>query len=72
VSQRLASAAAVELGGLPRDRMTWFATADVDPRYVVSSTDAAAVLARQLFDLVHQRAASLACSRRADSGLPAF
>jgi cytidylate kinase len=31
-----------------------FATADVDPRYVVSSTDAAAVLARQLFDLVHQ------------------
>jgi hypothetical protein len=31
-----------------------FAAADVDPRYVVSSTDAATVLARQLFDLVHQ------------------
>ena len=31
-----------------------FATAAVDPRYVVTSTDAAAVLARQLFDLVHE------------------
>jgi hypothetical protein len=31
-----------------------FATADVDPRYLVTSTDAAVVLARQLFDLVHE------------------
>ena len=31
-----------------------FATADVDPRYVVTSTDAAAVLARQLLHLVHE------------------
>lgn len=31
-----------------------FATAAVDPRYVLTSTDAAVVLARQLFDLMHQ------------------